>query len=128
MLLLLLLLFTDLNNVVRSVVQRQGQTRFIFLQSVHSQKNICTFLAIWVFVFSPTPDISWERLDGNLSDKHFLTNFGQKFWIPNYQESDVGSYRCLGSNSESVQTQVADTESSIRSMFYFCKINRGKFT
>lgn len=67
-------------------------------------------------VFSPTPDVYWERLDDVLPDRHSFKSFGQELQISDVRESDSGLYECLGLNTESQQRATKAFTVTIRSM------------
>jgi len=56
---------------------------------------------MYVLCFSPTPDVNWDRIGGNLPDRAAIKSFGQELHISNVQLSDAGQYECMGLNTES---------------------------
>ena len=56
-----------------------------------------------VYVSSPTPDVYWEKLNGQLPDRAKFKSFGQELEIVNLEMSDAGQYECMGLNSETTQ-------------------------
>ena len=51
------------------------------------------------FVYcSPTPEVTWSRVGGQMSCRHRLESFGQQLIIDNVQLSDAGVYECIGIN------------------------------
>ena len=53
---------------------------------------------------SPTPDVTWERLDSRLPDRVQLLSGGQELVIPGAYIGDSGRYRCVANNSLDSQT------------------------
>lgn len=60
-----------------------------------------TLHVILLYVYSPTPDVYWEKIDGVLPDRASFKSFGQELFISNVTESDAGQYECMGLNTES---------------------------
>jgi len=50
---------------------------------------------------SPTPRVSWRRLDAPMPRKNYNSSFGQELVIPDVDFSDKGKYECVASNSMS---------------------------
>ncbi|KAL5013687.1 hypothetical protein ScPMuIL_007957 [Solemya velum] len=55
-----------------------------------------------VFGGNPTPDVSWEKLNGNFSERHHFESYGQELVISDLLFSDAGDYECRGFNLQSV--------------------------
>ncbi|KAK7481945.1 hypothetical protein BaRGS_00026853, partial [Batillaria attramentaria] len=59
-----------------------------------------------IFSGNPTPDVHWERADGNpLPDRATITSFGMELTIADLQFEDAGDYECWATNIHS-QTRV----------------------
>jgi len=52
-------------------------------------------------IYSPTPDVYWEKINGNMPDRASFKSFGQELQITNVTIEDAGNYQCMGLNSES---------------------------
>lgn len=56
---------------------------------------------IQFFHFSPTPTVYWTRDNfTSLPSKVIQRSWGQELLIPNADQSDAGTYECIGVNSE----------------------------
>jgi hypothetical protein len=51
-----------------------------------------------VCVYSPTPTVTWERVDAPMKPGYALRSFNLELVLPNVQYSDAGTYRCKGIN------------------------------
>lgn len=51
--------------------------------------------------FSPTPQVSWLRKDGELSESRTTKDmFDRRLYFSNISESDAGEYQCIAENSQ----------------------------
>ena len=56
----------------------------------------------WYFEFSsPTPNVTWERMDAPMPSKVSRSTSGQEITIPDADYTDGGKYRCSATNSHS---------------------------
>ena len=46
------------------------------------------------FVYSPTPEVTWKRLDKPLPSKTYMEDNGMALAIPQVDWDDEGQYRC----------------------------------
>lgn len=58
---------------------------------------------IYIEIFSPTPEVYWERIGGSFPDRAAFRSFGQELHIKDLEFSDAGQYQCMGLNSQSTQ-------------------------
>ena len=60
-----------------------------------------TFIFVIVCAFSPTPKVTWSRLDTPMPAKNLNASFGQELVIDVARFSDSGRYQCTAVNTAS---------------------------
>lgn len=81
---------------VHLAVLFQGSRVQIASKDLHRQ-----FKSVWLYIvfFSPTPDISWSKVNGDLPSGRFsFHSFQKTLKITEVTEADGGDYRCLAKN------------------------------
>ena len=62
---------------------------------------------IFFFLFSPTPDVHWERSNGQpLPDNHKTLSFGQELVFEKLEFDNAGSYECWATNDISSNREI----------------------
>lgn len=66
-----------------------------------------------VFSYSPTPAVTWTRLDADLPGRAESASNGQEIVIKQVHHEDAGWYRCSAKNSNSSQIVKKDIELAV---------------
>ena len=74
-------------------------------------------------VFSPTPRVDWDRVDGEMPSRSRRESFGQELVVENVQFEDAGKYECQGINDENQTPERRSFELKIECKFYIWGIS-----
>lgn len=82
-----------------------------------------TTLFLLLHHFSPTPDVSWLRKDGELSESRTtIEMFGRRLRFSSISESDTGEYQCRANNTQGkithTYTVMVDGMSHTHTLFF----------
>ena len=67
------------------------------------QLNPALYLCVCVLCVSPTPRVTWSRLDTAMPAKNTNASFGQELVINDAEFSDSGRYQCTAVNTASAR-------------------------
>ena len=67
----------------------------------HPVDTKCGCFRLFVLRVSPTPRVTWSRLDSAMPTKNWNASFGQELVIVHAEFSDSGRYQCTAVNTAS---------------------------